>query len=397
MDDLSAAISTKADALYLTPHNHPDKPSRLHSLGRSLHTRFHQLGNPTDLNEAILKHKEAIYLTPDGHPDKPARLNGLGVALKSRFEHVNDPSDFHEMIRQYASAAGSTTGPAYVRFHAASMWAQSVRDEPQSMLKAYNIAIDLLAEVAWLGLAIDDRHHQIMETGSVVRDAAAAAISFGQIDKAVEWLEQGRSIIWGQLLNLRTSVDALKDRYPQLANNFITLSAQLERATTRRSHSQLLDPEYQAPFIIAQIAHENVQERHILLLKIRELQGFEDFLLPKKITQLAPAAQGGHVVLLNVSQQSCDALVCLPGPTPEVKHISLSQFTAGQAKTLTQSLGHLMPHMGCGDIDRLQGQREGGSAGVEDDFAHILSELWVRLVKPVLDALGITVSLVYIQ
>ncbi|KAJ7871793.1 CHAT domain-containing protein [Mycena leptocephala] len=225
----------------------------------------------------------------------------------------------------------------------------------------------------------------------VVREAAAAAAYSGQPEKAVEWLEQGRSIIWGQLLNLRSPVDTLKEKCPVLAEELIVLSAQLEGATTRSSGDHLLDSSGpQSISSIAHLAHENAHKRDLLLKQIRELKGFQQFLLPKTISELSNAAQKGPVVFLNVNNTSCDALALLPGLTEEVVHIPLPGFTADCIETLTQSLTQLMPFMGRGDIDRLHGQREGGSAGVEDDFAHILSELWVWLAKPVLDALAIT-------
>jgi hypothetical protein len=122
------------------------------------------------------------------------------------------------------------------------------------------------------------------------------------------------------------------------------------------------------------------------------LEGFHHFLLPKTIAKLSTAAQEGPVVFVNVSDHSCDALALLPGLTEEVIHVPLPEFTPEHVYNLTKSLRQLMPSMGRGDIDRLHSQREGGSAGLEEDFAHILSELWVRLVKPVLDALAIAVS-----
>jgi hypothetical protein len=210
----------------------------------------------------------------------------------------------------------------------------------------------------------------------------------------VEWLEQGRSIIWGQLLNLRSPVDSLKEKYPVLAEELIVLSAQLEGATTRRNDEQLLGSgPQQSLSSIAHQAHGNAHKRDLLLTKIRELEGFQQFLLPKTISELSLAAQKGPVIFLNISSSSCDALALLPGLTEEVVYVSLPEFTPDHVNILTKSIGELMPFMGHSDVDRLHGQREGGSVGVEEDFAHILSELWVRLVKPVLDALAITVSL----
>ncbi|KAJ7906078.1 CHAT domain-containing protein [Mycena leptocephala] len=80
------------------------------------------------------------------------------------------------------------------------MWARCAEiDEHSSLLDAYGVVLSILPEFAWLGLSITDRHHRIVKAGSIVRDAAASAIAAGQLKKAVEWLEQGRSIIWETL------------------------------------------------------------------------------------------------------------------------------------------------------------------------------------------------------
>ncbi|KAJ7207685.1 CHAT domain-containing protein [Mycena rebaudengoi] len=387
--DLNEAISKEQEAVFLTPDGHPDKPGMFNNLGNSLESRFKRLRGLGDLNEAISMKREAIFLTPDGHPDKPAMFNNLGNALESCFQRLGDHADHQEAILHFASAACSITGPAHVRFLATTNWAYHTSFiKCPSSLEACEKALHLLPEVAWLGLSITDRHHQICEAGSVVRDAAAAAIYLGQLEKAVEWLEQGRSVIWGQLLSLRTPFEDLQQKHSQLADELIFLSTQLEGATTQRDELQLLaSGSQQSLQSISNQAHENVLKRDVLLKKIRELEGFQQFLLPKTISELMPAAQKRPVVFLNVSQVSCDALVL--HFSGRVTHIPLPQFTPDQVKTLTESVNCLM-YMGRGNIDRLYGEREGGSAGLEESFSYILGELWVRLVKPVLNALAIT-------
>ncbi|KAJ7210130.1 CHAT domain-containing protein [Mycena pura] len=390
LEDLNRCISKQEEAVQITPGNHSKKLNMLNNLGNSLQSRFKRLGDHCDLDDSILRQRDAMNLTPEGHADKAGRQEGLGNALLHRFAQFRDPHDLEETIHQYTSAAHSTTSPAHKRFHAAWIWALSAHiTQHPSLLQAYHVALDLLPEVAWLGLSINDRHHQIIEAGGVVRAAAATAITFGQLEKAVEWLEQGRSIIWGQLVNLRTPVDDLKQKHPELAEEFVLISAHLESTTNRGSDLQPTDPGTQKSLqSIAQQAHENAQKRVVLLNKIRELEGFQHFLLPKTMSELSPAAQKGPVIFLNVGKTSCDALLLLPGLN--VLHEPLPEFTPMHVETLTKSFNRLVPYMGRGDIERLHGQREGGSQGLEDDFAHILSELWLRLVKPILDGLAIT-------
>ncbi|KAJ7090662.1 CHAT domain-containing protein [Mycena epipterygia] len=385
--DLQSAVLRFEAAVSLTPDGHPSKPSWLNNLGISLHDRFQQLGDLDDLNQSVLIFEAAVALTPNGHPDKPSQLNNLGNSLLSRFEQLGDLQDSQQLLLHYTSAACSATGPASIRFHAAKNWARYAHiHQPSSILLAYTTAIDLLPELAWLGLSIPDRHHLLSQVGQVVRDAASAAIAVHDYQKAVEWLDQGRSVIWGQLLNLRTPVDELRKSHPHLANQLVSVSTSLETVGTQSNDvAGAIDP--QSLQSIAQKSHALVLQRNHILQKIRELPGFQRFLLPKTISELSLAANMGPVAILNISEYECDALVLMPGHSDEVIHVPLSAFTIYEAEALAKLLASIVGTPG--RSDRLTGSREGDMTP-DDIFSLILSELWFKIVLPVLNALAIT-------
>ena len=66
--------------------------------------RFERLGELNDLNESILMCQEVVQLTPHGHPNKPSRLSNLGHALLTRFTRLEELSDLNEsVLKKYAS------------------------------------------------------------------------------------------------------------------------------------------------------------------------------------------------------------------------------------------------------------------------------------------------------
>jgi hypothetical protein len=136
---------------------------------------------------------------------------------------------------------------------------------------------------------------------------------------------------------------------------------------------------------VADQAHRNAHTRAELLKEIRQLEGFERFLLPKTISELSAAAQEGPIVILNIANDKCDALALIPGLGGEVMHIPLKDFKPEFAGGMAQSLSHLV-----GRSERSM-KRE-GQMDPEDEFGLNLSQLWKQVVKPVLDALAITVS-----
>ncbi|KAJ7865997.1 CHAT domain-containing protein [Mycena olivaceomarginata] len=368
LSDINKSVLMFEDAIKLTPDGHPDKPSRLNNLGHSLLSRFERLGDLSDINKSVLMFEDAIKLTPDGHPDKPGWLNNLGNSLLGRFKQLHDPEDSQQLIltKQWAKHA---------HIH-----------QPSSMLHSYTTAIELLPELAWLGLSITDRHHSLSEAGQVVRDAASAAIAVHDYQKAVEWLDQGRSIIWGQLLNLRTPVDELRKSHPDLADELVSFSTLLETAGTRSNPvDNAIKP--QPLESIANQAHAFALKRNHLLQQVRELPGFEVFLLSKPISKLSLAAKMGPVAIVNISEYGCDALILLPGLADEVVHVPLPGFTLFKAQLLANCLASIVG--GPGRDERLEGSREAEMAP-DDLFCFILSELWSKIVCPVLNALAIT-------
>jgi tetratricopeptide (TPR) repeat protein len=387
-DDLDKASQILDTAVQLISDDHPERSSLVRNLGNALFRRFQKQDNLDDLNKCVSLFKLAVSLTPEAHPNRPSRMNNYAEALAMRVDRLWEFDDFADLMRLYLHAATSGIGPASDRFHAAEQWAhyaQKFEETTGSALHAYSVGLNLLPEVAWLGLSITDRHHEILAAGRFVRDAVAAAVAAGSYSQAIEWLEQGRSVIWGQLLNLRTPVlDGLKQDHPEVAERLLFLSTELEGAIIRGSDSAA--DSSQPP--IASRYHDYAEERIRLLEQIRALEGFDRFLLPKEISELTGAAQGGPVVALNINALRCYALI-IPGPEVEILHVPLTEFTLKDAETQADILATLVH--GIGRNDRLYGRRK-GSVGDDEQFEHILSQLWLRIVKPVLSSLGMTVS-----
>ncbi|KAF8174788.1 CHAT domain-containing protein [Mycena galopus ATCC 62051] len=95
----------------------------------------------------------------------------------------------------------------------------------------------------------------------------------------------------------------------------------------------------------------------------------------------------GPVAIVNISKYGCDALILLPGLADEILHVPLRDFTIREAQTLAKTLAPIVGTTGRND--RLHGSCEGEMAP-EDTFSQILSELWFKIVCPVLNALAIT-------
>ncbi|KAF8127373.1 TPR-like protein [Boletus edulis] len=388
--DLEDAISTHRDAVHLTPDGHPDKPGRMNNLGNSFGARFLRLGELRDLEDAISTHRDAVHLTPDGHPDKPGRLNNLGNSFRARFKRLGELRDLEAAISLYSHAASVSIGPISERFRASRNWILCARCiHHPSLLRAHSIAINLLPQLAWIGLSLTHRYAELRRGADVVREAAAAALDSGFPELAVEWLEQGRSIVWGELLQLRGSYEQLSSAHPDHARRLRELSAALDDAGATREKplstfsESTDDPIHRATQTLQQVVdtHRTLAiERDKLLQDIRRLPDFNRFLLPKDFSQLRASAHSGPVVVLNAAERRCDALIVLAN-VDHVIHVPLPNFTFQRSIDLQ---GILKSFLRCTLVERT-GQVERWDRGTWETF---LSPLWKCVVEPVMDALA---------
>ena len=392
--DIDRAIEVQEKAVLLTTNGDLAKLNYLSSLGISLCQRFRQMGDPSDMNRSIQVLEDAIPFTPSEHPYKTMVLNNIAECLITRFMKYSDRSDLTRAISYSSSAAQCLTGRLSHRFSAVKRWVTWAHHTPDQSLEASQVAMSVIPQLLSVASTIEDRHHRVKDIGRVARSAAGFAIAAGQHKTAVEWLEQGRSMIWSQILQLRSGFDELRNSHPDLANKLESLSFQLEGAGSYEMKVQE----------VAQAVdyHIVASQREDLLTKVRQLPGFDRFLLPKELSELLPAATKGPIVMLNVSTIRADALILLPG-LDDVLEVQLPYFSLIEVIGCSEALQIALtkPVFSFDDFrddfrNRLKGIRvpdPGMSLNREDIFAAILKMLWHGVVKPVLQVLAITVRL----
>ncbi|KAB5590456.1 Large tegument protein deneddylase [Ceratobasidium theobromae] len=388
VEDIEGAIEFQTRAVSLTPEGHPHMPAFLSNLGTAHSDRFERLGKVEDIDNTIEFHTRAVALTPEGHPHLPTWLNSLGCAHLYRFERLGKVEDMDNAIKCFKKSSQTSTGRPSLRFRAACNWAQLASGFDNSdHLAAYSTAMNLVPELIWLGDTIGQRYSDIQIIGDTTLKAAAAAIDAREFDLALEWLEQGRSIVWNQVLQLRNPFDELSTAYPSLAANLRDLSAQLRNASSSPSNLPTSSDE---PLSLEEASRKHRRlagQYDTLLEQIRGLPGFESFLRPKKTSELLPAVQTGPLVVINVHKSRCDALVLLPGK-PDIGHVSLPELTVDK---IADEFSQLQKSLECHGVRDRSGSRRPDRSELKsriqiwrDGFADVLATLWSAVAKPVL-------------
>ncbi|CAE6498956.1 unnamed protein product [Rhizoctonia solani] len=383
-NDINIAIHYLIRAVSLTPEGHPDLPNWLNTLGNSYESRFEKFGDPGDIENAIRNSTRAIELTPKGHPHRPNRLRNLGISYNILFDSSYTEDSLRKSIECFTKSSQCLVGDPLIKIQAARQWGQlASQSQEADSIQAYQTALNLVPQLAWLGAQVDRRYEEIKSISDLAVEAACAAIDACKYSLALEWLEQARSIVWNQVLQLQTPVDnlrafhsALADRIQNIADQLFIANVEPETSTT----DDLVSEE------MSQKPRRLAEEYEQLLHDIRQLDGFQDFLRPKTASELIPTGKNGPVVVLNCYKQRCDALIITPG-MQDVTHVPLPSFDADKAKSARIPIERALRGSSINERSQL---RRPLVHNEENDFENVLATLWLDVAKPLLDHLGYT-------
>jgi len=361
--DLKESIQVAQEAVNATPENHPNQARWLNSLGNRLRSRYLRTGAIADLEESIQVARKAVNATPEDHPDQAGLLSNLGIRLGDRYSRTGAMADLKEAILYYQSALRQTNSSTITRILAgkevlrscviASDWQQAYEDSA--------IAVHLISKLTSRSLENSDKQHRLSQVVGLACDATAAALHVGEAPLvALNLLEQGRGVLAASLEEMRVDILNLQRKHSELADQFVRLRDELELPVTR--NTSFMD-ENRKSSLHARASRRDVVDNELdeLIVKIRKQPGFEDFLLPPSEGEMQATARCGPIVVINVSEYRCDALLV---EQHQIRSLALSCLNSKEIKEKAQ---------------------RGGLGSFK-----VLAWLWDAVANPILDALGFT-------
>ena len=379
--DLDSATSAAQGAVDTTAEDHPGRPMYLSNLAGVLHTRFDATGDIEDLEAAIGADQAAVDTSPSGHPDRTRLLTNLAAGYYARFARLRAQADAEAALRAWQQAAEVPVASPGGRMRAARAWGQIAASLSMWEVAAegYAAAVELLPLLAWRGIGRPSRERLLEDWAGLAADAAACAVAAGQAERAIELLEQGRGILWSHLLELRTDLTLLEGVAPDLAGRLDSLRAELDRPVDlAQGDAALMMVDAPEPARLLDRRIELAGKWDSVVAQIRALPGFEAFLRSPEIDELRPAAVGGAVIIVNISQWRCDALVVSEGTTRVIElrtsHNEASQQAYEYLKAL-EDYESRVPTMAT-------------ARTMQESIRGTLEWLWVAVAEPVLAHLG---------
>jgi len=410
MDDLDRAIESSDQAVNSTPVDDPSCTLYLNNLGIALQRRFERTGSIDDLQHMIEAGEQAVELTPLDHPNRASYLNNLGISLQMRFRSTRSPDDLDRAIKvteqsaQTHSASPSTRLKA-AQFCAAMLITNGLHKRAKPILAA---AVELLPTLSPRNLIHGDAQFNISKFAHLT--ALAVSLSIEDSDapyRSLQLLEVGRGILANLQLEVRSDVSDLAVVYPELARQFQELRDSISSpswVSERPIAIEDLSPGFKPNSNLSTFIWRTIlREFDELLEHIRSLNGFENFLKGPSETKLRSLAQGGAIVVFNVSEVRSDAFlitpadircVCLPSLTlNSVKHFTkanmgkVKKWKRNPTESDVQSKARETP------LDHVNAKRKAtlmNNEALSNDMRTSLNWLWDAAVNPVLNELGLT-------
>jgi hypothetical protein len=394
LSELAEGISQIHKEMGLAPDGHPALSTGLRIITLTFASRFSVTQDPAILPEALAASRKLLGITAGESLNLPAIRFALGVFQENLsltsgkpFTHSISDAIFH-----FKAGALCSPGRQIERLEASRAWAQlSNRVYPRSLdtLHAFDVTLELVAG--------RDRHQQMFrgnyshlrELSKLPVQAAAAACRMGSPERAIEWLERGRCLVWNHISHLQESL-------AQTGEHTLSPHNIAQRHTSGFNASKLRFDSFVRK--MASLEDGSWDGGAVMLREILPFYG-----PPAWSTVLENLPEQGPVVVINLYEDRCDALALLAGLN-EPLHIPLPCFSVEKAikyrseLKVQLNLRGLRAKGGEKELGRETTERGAGPyrrKGAESDknvVRRILRCLWIEVVKPILDVLAISVS-----
>ncbi|CAH0033335.1 unnamed protein product [Clonostachys rhizophaga] len=345
LSDIDTAIETWQRAID-SSNTTKQQATQLQWKSRAVLERFHKTKSVTDIDQSILLMQRSLENTLPEDIPRAVRLFELGSRYKHKYRNTRAKEDLTTGTTHLRTVIQDPSIDVYAKILAGED-AMNFFALAEDWMQGYEVAASLIKLIPPLiprFLETFDIQYVLRDIEGVACEAASMALYAGKEPSvALQFLEIGRDVIATSIEDLRGEVGILEEKYPDLANQFLTQRAALDIPATEDS---VPDQRYK---------RGNVFEN--LVDKIRQLPGFKDFLREPSEDAPKPAASEHPIVVINVSRYRSDAII-----------ISHDQI-------LSMALADL-------SFEKIKAQSRHSPV--------VLSWLWDVAMKPILDFLGFT-------
>ncbi|KAG9076544.1 hypothetical protein FS749_011633 [Ceratobasidium sp. UAMH 11750] len=376
-----------------------------------------QVSTPAPPESPLSLVGKALALTP---PNSPLRLQMLIHCTRIHWEHYQETgsrSEFTSAMSKFDEAIHLEGAGPDARLDHAMQWLASISmdkdssttnlDEYKRLFEAQRSLLALLPNVASLGRDVQSR----LDAAKAFQNLAQTiAIKAPDVPSVVEVLEEGRSVFWGQALRLRLPPEIEKRTDPALKELAKALEGEWDKKVqkeaweletnwhSRETMREIFDWKPTPIFQEEKALHrrEELIRFNELVASARKVPGCERLMMPDSFHELKKAGDHGVIVLLVASDSLCEAIAigsCSGGE--KALRLPLDMSLAA-LRDLCGS--HREAYLTSRSVDRSLREERRPIIKAQDPkvlskskFYNVLKVLWLKVVSPVLLALGLKV------
>jgi CHAT domain-containing protein len=316
ISDIEESIKYGRLLLDATGHADTDRFRSLTSLRDLLVLAFEHTNKTNYLDESITLDYHILNSKREQHYHV-AVIVQLARSLFTRWKLHRRSEDSLEIIRLISLAVDNPYARETDIFRLGCVWASLARRIGHSSTStAYKCAMSGMQKSLSFAPTVSTQHTRLVAMGDVCwrmpLDYASHHIDSGQLEEAIETLEQGRALLWSEMRGLRTPVAQLVEEDSHLAQRFNEINQELEALTVSTTPSAMLegDADYTDPFSRLVVKQRKLaEERDTLVSQIQGRPGMEGFLKAPSFSTLRSAASRGPVILINHCKWRSDILI----------------------------------------------------------------------------------------
>ena len=242
-------------------------------------------------------------------------------SLFVRFNLLHPIEEFNEIMPPFPMAVNDERASAPGRFPISCEWARIVRLAGHTSTSAvYDCAISLMQDILTFAPTLDIQHSRLVAMRdryeNLSLDYASYLVSTGQLQRAIETLEQGRALIWSEMRGLHSNlIDQIRAMDSHLADDFAAVNRDLKMLVLTVSADNSDDNRDDGTVGMDLFGHLVVRQRKLvddrnkLISQIQVLPGFETFLKSASFDKLNSAAARGPVIIINHSRWRSNIII----------------------------------------------------------------------------------------
>jgi len=259
-------------------------------------------------------------------------------------------------------------------------------------LSRYEEAWEFLSKaIQWIPLLFpghlssSDQQNIVSQLSGLASEACACAIACGKVGDALEALEQGRGILIASSHRALDELEKLEREQPDLFRKYsLRRSALIHQDASGDSdgnHASIMSSFPTLPHNVFEKAKSDMDE---VIEEIRQVPGFEQFLLPMNCSDMQSLIETGTVVVLNATRLRNDAILVTKDSLRSIQ-LQNPEALPGLMELLPTAMGKTINDAAHGNLKTKLDRRKENSV-----LSGMLAWLWQHIAEPVMAALDLT-------